>query len=575
MKWRYILVPVILLSVFAGLSRQTSLVKAEESCGDNIECFQKQINDLTALLNTNQGEANKIGTKIKSIQSQINVATAKLKVTEANIKDRSKKVSTQYLVLSVKIREMYMRLRSQPLWVSLLSSTSMGESRRELAYRQDSNERDKQIIVNLVQEIGSLEADKKALELKKIQLAKLQADLDIQNAVFLKEIKTLSAKIAKITAEMQEVINSKIDSLNLSSSLGGGPLFCVDDRKLDPGFGTGFAFFTSGIPHRVGMSQYGAQLRAKKGQSYETILRAYYDNISIEKADENTEILVNGTNDYRQTFNNERMKIEDYMKHIYEMPGDWEMEALKAQAIAARSYALAVMRDEKVIKPNQEGQEIKKEENTQKWKDAVEQTRGMVLRSEGQIAKAWYASTAGGYTYRSSDVWQRSTSWTKRLRDTEGDVGSLNDLFSKAYDRESPCLYTAQGSRKEYAKSAWLKPEEVADIANVILLVRRDSSIDRYTLCGENSPNKKCHDILSADTVKDKLRSAGGQPFDYISEATITGFDFGLGKSNGIRLRDRGGREETFDGDEFKNFFNTRAPSNIVIVGPLYNVERR
>jgi SpoIID/LytB domain protein len=575
MKWRYILVPVILLSVFVGLSRQTSLVKAEESCGDNIECFQKQINDLTALLNTNQGEANKIGTKIKSIQSQINVATAKLKVTEANIKDRSKKVSTQYLVLSVKIREMYMRLRSQPLWVSLLSSTSMGEARRELAYRQDSNERDKQIIVNLVQEIGSLEADKKALELKKIQLAKLQADLDVQNPVFLKEIKTLSAKIAKITAEMQEVINSKIDSLNLSSSLGGGPLYCVDDRKLDPGFGAGFAFFTSGIPHRVGMSQYGAQLRAKKGQSYETILRAYYDNISIEKADENTEILVNGTNDYRQTFNNERMKIEDYMKHVYEMPGDWEMDALKAQAIAARSYALAVMRDEKVIKPNQEGQEIKKEENTQKWKDAVEQTKGMVLRSEGQIAKAWYASTAGGYTYRSSDVWQRSTSWTKRLRDTEGDVGSLNDLFSKAYDRESPCLYTAQGSRKEYAKSAWLKPEEVADIANVILLVRRDPSIDRYTLCGENSPNKKCHDFLSTDSVKTKLRNAGGHPFDYISEATITGFDFGIGKSNGIRLRDRGGREEAFDGDEFKNFFNTRAPSNIVIVGPLYNVERR
>ena len=574
MKWKVLFIVVAMFCAFAGL------VRADTSCdgkgGDElIACLGTQISELNKTLETNKGEASKIMAKLKSIQSQINLAVAKEKQAEIDIKDRSGKVSTQYLVLAVKTREMYKRLRSEPLWASLLSKTSMGEARRELAYRQESNDRDKQMIVNLVQEIGKLEEDKKALEQKKIQLAKLQADLDKQNAIFQAVIKTISTKIAKLTVTMQEIINSKVDSLGLSSTLGGGPLYCVDDRKLDPGFGSGFAFFTSGIPHRVGMSQYGAQLRAKKGQNYETILRSYYDNISIEKADENTEVLVNGTNDYRQTFGNERMKIEDYMKHVYEMPGDWEMEALKAQAIAARSYALAVMRDEHVIAPNQTGQEIKKEENTQKWKDAVEQTKGMVMKSDGQIDKTWYASTAGGYTYRSSDVWQRTTSWTKRLRDTEGDVGSLNDLFAKAYDRESPCLYTAQGSRKEYSKSAWLKPEEVADIANVILLVRRDSNIDRYTLCGPNSPNKKCHDILSADSVKDKLRISGGQPFDYVSEATITNFDFGIGKTNGIRLRDRNGREETFDGDEFKNFFNTRAPSNIVIVGPLYNVEKR
>lgn len=263
------------------------------------------------------------------------------------------------------------------------------------------------------------------------------------------------------------------------------------------------------------------------------------------------------------------------MKHIYEMPGDWEMEALKAQAIAARSYALAVMRDEGKIEPNQRGQEIKKEENTQKWKDAVEQTKGMVLRSGGQIAKAWYASTAGGYTYKSSDVWSRETAWTKRLRDTDGDIGSLGDLLSKAYDRESPCMYTAQGFRKEYGKSAWLKPEEVADIANVIFLIRRDSSIDRTVLCGEAAINKKCHDTWSADKVKEELKKRGGQIFDYVSEVTMNGFDFGLGRTNGIRLRDRSGREESFDGEEFKNFFNLRAPANIVIVGPLFNIEKK
>ncbi|KKU34644.1 MAG: hypothetical protein UX50_C0015G0016, partial [Candidatus Beckwithbacteria bacterium GW2011_GWA1_46_30] len=30
-----------------------------------------------------------------------------------------------------------------------------------------------------------------------------------------------------------------------------------------------------------------------------------------------------------------------------------------------------------------------------------------------------------------------------------------------------------------------------------------------------------------------------------------------------------------FTGSEFKDWFNLRAPANIQIVGPLYNVERR
>jgi len=151
MKWRYLLAVVVVASFFAGF------VRADIDCGNDLGCIENQLVDLTGSLKTNKVAAGVIETKLKSIQSQINIATKKLKLTEDGIKDRSGKVSIQYIVLSVKIREMYMRLRSQPLWVSLLSSTSMGEARRELAYRQDTNERDKQLIINLIQEIGKLE----------------------------------------------------------------------------------------------------------------------------------------------------------------------------------------------------------------------------------------------------------------------------------------------------------------------------------------------------------------------------------------------------------------------------------
>jgi peptidoglycan hydrolase-like amidase len=86
------------------------------------------------------------------------------------------------------------------------------------------------------------------------------------------------------------------------------------------------------------MSQYGAYGRAKEGQNVDDILHAYYGNIEIKK-DYSTDININvqGQGSYN---------IEEYVKRIYEMPAGWAdkggMEALKAQAVAARSYALAI-----------------------------------------------------------------------------------------------------------------------------------------------------------------------------------------------------------------------------------------
>lgn len=557
---------VIVFGFFVGWAR------ADVDCGNDLGCIETQLADLTKSLQTNKEAASIIGAKLKSIQSQINIASAKLKLTEANIKDRSEKVSTQYLILSAKIREMYMRLRSQPLWITLFSTMNMGEIRRELAYRQDSNEADKQMIVSLVQEIGKLETDKKALEIQKIQLAKLQADLDKQNAVFQKEIKTLSTKIAQLSAKQQQLIAEKLGSLNLPTSLGGGTLSCTDDRKLDPGFSNAFAFYTYGIPHRVGMDQYGAYGRAKAGQSAEDILRAYYANFDFVSGKEGETVKVNGKNEFGQTFNNESMNIEDYLKHLHEMPSGWDSKALQAQAIAARSYALSEQHAKGFLYPSQADQVIKKEINAQSWIDAVEATKGKIMAQGGQPIKAWYASTAGGYTFNSGDIWSRNTSYTKRLRDTTGDVGSFGDLQNNAYDRESPCFYSAQGWRVQYNKSAWLKSEEVADIVNVLLLAQKDSSVQNH-LCYKEDPAHGCTDTWDIGRVQQELRSRGTTPYTNISNVSVSA-DFGVGKTTSINISGDAGNQ-TFSANDFIDYFNLRAPANIQIVGPLFNVERK
>ena len=140
------------------------------------------------------------------------------------------------------------------------------------------------------------------------------------------------------------------------TSLGG----CSSDIGKSPGFSPRFGFFSLGVPNKTGMNQYGAKGRAEAGQSYEQILQAYY-NFDLADMGTGFNIIVNGKNEYGQEFNNESMNIEEYLKHLYEMPASWDMKALQAQAIAARSYALArTNKGQSSIPPNQSGQVVKK-----------------------------------------------------------------------------------------------------------------------------------------------------------------------------------------------------------------------
>ncbi|KKS62770.1 MAG: SpoIID-domain sporulation protein [Candidatus Collierbacteria bacterium GW2011_GWD2_42_50] len=500
---------------------------------------------------------------MKSIQSQISVAVTKLKITEANIKDRSEKVSTQYLILSVKIREMYMRLRSQPLWISLFSTMNMGEVRRELAYRQDSNEADKQMIVSLVSEIGKLEADKKALEKQKLQLAKLQADLDAQNAVFQKEIKEISTKIAVLSARQQAILAEKQGTF--TTTVGDVPLADDVNARPDynPGFSPAFAAFSFGAPHFKGLSQYGAFGRAKSGQNAETILHAYYGGVEIKKDyDTGKQISVSGYG---------RMDIETYVKRIYEVPNSWGdeggFEALKAQAVAARSYALAWTDQGNggAICTTQACQVYKNADKGGNWERAVNETKGWVLWSNGKPLKSWYASTSGGYQESYTDSYSGYT--TPSLWDTPSGRGGWT---SQAYEKVggSPWFYKGwyKGTSGDTCGRShpWLTGEEMADILNawVVLKSGSDDRVSPVGSCWGGNP-------YSLSELKSK---AGGSGYSSVTGVSVSYSDGGY-TSNVHFETDRGGVD--ISGADFKKIFNLRAPGRISLKSGLFNIEKK
>ncbi len=541
-----------------------------DECRDKIAKCQEAWSSMEKAKKPHVDALKKMETDISTFQNRIKIIEAELVKKAAAIAEGEKELGDVLVLAGVRIRQFYIRSSTTVPMLTLLSSTNVGSALRSYAYQQAVTSEDKKVITQTALLVKDLEERKVKLEKENTTLSSLKADLDKRAESVRKLVgdatayqSKLSSIIASLTAQQQSFLAAKLAGLNLPTSLGAGPLYCTDDRKLDPGFSPAFAFFTFGIPHRVGMNQYGALGRAKQGNSYRDILNAYFSNFSIEKR-EGIRLKVQGFGE---------VGLEDYLLGIYEMPGDWPIEALKAQVVAARSYALSYTNNgANEICTTQACQVYKGGNKGGNWESAVRATTGEVMISGGETVKAWYSSTDGGYTFTSGDVWGSNKSWTKRLRDTNGDVGSFSDLMSKAYDRESPCFYAAQGWRSEYGKSAWLKSEEVADITNVILLAKKDSGTREY-LYQPDKPNPGGKETWSKDKVKEELRSRGVTPYTSVSGVSISA-DFGVGKTNQVTVSGDGG-SSSFDGSEFKDFFNLRAPANIQIVGPLFNVEKK
>ena len=540
------------------------------------EALQQSLNATKPL----ESELSKLDSQIQSAQNGITAAKNKSVELASDIENREEDLAVQYHILAKRIAEEYKRSRTFSPIMTFLATQDAAEFTKDMAYRSSVKAQDNLLIESISQEITQLEADRVKLEEDQVRLAALEKQLDEQAEFFRVEIKgakayqaELSNKIAALSAKQQSIIAQKQGSLNLPSSLGAGALYCTDDRNLNPGFSPAFAFYTFGIPHRVGMSQYGAYGRAQAGQSYDQILRAYYNFDDYQDRGSVT-IKVNDGNGINQGNVIWTGSLEDYIKRIYEIPASWPEHALKAQAIATRSYALAVTDNgNQSICANQHCQVFKTDPKGGDWEQAVNGTTGKVMVYGGQPITAWYASTAGGYTFTNADVWGGSQkSWTKRLRDTTGDVGNFGDLLSKAYDKDSPCMYAAQGWRSQYANSAWLKSEEVGDIANTILLARSDSSTGEHLYQPDKS-HPYGGEVWDQQRVKDELRARNITPFDSVSSVSINA-DFGTGRSSSVTISGNAG-SQNFSADEFRDWFNLRAPANIQIVGPLFNVEKK
>lgn len=132
----------------------------------------------------------------------------------------------------------------------------------------------------------------------------------------------------------------------------------------------------------------------------------------------------------KQCFVVGQMDLEDYVQSILptEMSASWPVEALAAQAVAARTYAL-----HRILTLNQNRKDgidyhLENSEKdqvngslkdwTKKTHSATYKTRGQVLvNSKRELVPAFFHAKCGGSTLTPGQVWQNSYSSYKRVKD--------------------------------------------------------------------------------------------------------------------------------------------------------------
>lgn len=532
---------------------------------DEIDKLQKEIDDLENLRKLSEAATTPLESQVKDLDSRINNAQAGIvkakKDAEAlsvSIDQREVELAGYYVLLKERVKSQYKQMRTMSPLLLVVNSADAAEATKGLAYHSSIKDQNEQLIVEVGANITQLEKDKKTLEQRQITLAALQTQLDSQADFFKGEIakakayqQDLSGQIAALSAKQTEILNAR--SGGFTASIGSSEL--ADDYNASiKGFresapSGSYAVFSFGAhTHRKGMSQYGARGRAKEGQDYKQILKAYYGKEPVEKdTGGSIKVAGYGSMDFETT----------YLYGIAEMPSSWDKEALKAQAVAARTYAYRYKQDGKEICTTEACQVFNKSKSDnapQAWKDAVKETKGKVLED----VVTYYASTHGGYA--------SPIGW-----DTK-DGGGGGDFIDDAYEKigGSPWLYKSWYT-KGYSTSSdkcgrsnpWLSGEELADIINAAKY--RDDRVTPVTTSCYPGTNPYSHA---------ELRDKAHGPSKVTSVKVVQG---GNGTTSQVIFQtDKG--EIKLSGSEFKTAFNIRAPGYLSIPQSsfaFFNIEKK
>lgn len=549
----FLTVFIVLLGAMSSSVLNTFSTVYAQNCGSDLDCqisqIQKEIDALSPAQEKNKQDLAALNTQITGLNIKIANLTSQLKTLEVQISGREKDLAYTKSIFDEKTKEHYTFLRLYDPITPFLFSDSASGAFQEITLRQKAADSNRETMEKYAADLSSLRTDKENLEKSKASVSSLQSQVTEKQKFLAGEVAKVDTYLSSLSAKQQELLAAK--SGNFIASVGDSAL--ADDYNASiKGFresapSGSFAVFSFGAyTHRKGMSQYGARGRAQNGQNVNQILKAYYGKEPVGK-DTGGTINVAGVGN---------VDFENYyLMGIAEMPSSWHPEALKAQAIAARTYAYRYKVEGKQICTTEACQVFRKskaDNPPSEWKAAVEATRGQVLED----VVTYYSSTSGGYLTTMGWDTTNGSGGGGFLERTYEYIGGSPWVY-KAWYRQG---YTASGATCGVG-DPWLTNEEFTDIVNAAIVLKSGSDgrvTSTSTSCWGGNPYSF-----------DELRSKGG-----VSRVTSVSVIQGSGTTSEVMING----SIRLTGDEFKQAFNLRAPGYLMIPQKgfaFFNIEKK
>ena len=228
--------------------------------------------------------------------------------------------------------------------------------------------------------------------------------------------------------------------------------------------------------------------------------------------------------------------IEKYLSSVVgsEMPYKWPIEALKAQAIASRTYALKKTGNDLYDIDSTQRDQVYNglESKTYKTNKAVKYTRSLVITHKNKLINALFHSSSAGMTENSEDVWRNKYPYLISVKD---------------FDQENPKMYWQKiFSNKElqilFPKIGGIQEIEILDITKSgrIKTIKLIGNYGSHDFSGTNLREKMGlkSTLFRFKFVKDKIN----QEKNKIENLNNTLLISGMGAGHGVGMSQWGAK---------------------------------
>ena len=211
------------------------------------------------------------------------------------------------------------------------------------------------------------------------------------------------------------------------------------------------------------------QINKEKVKNKDNVVKESNNKVEVKKEEDIVKEEVIDNNIYvnvrRNNGNIEKYELEEYIIGVVgaEMPASFNKEALKAQSVVARTYALKSIKNNKQLTSDNSTQNFKDNNELKKmWgssyntyynkiKSAVLDTKGLYLSYNNDYVDAVYHSTSNGNTEDAVYVWGNSVPYLKSVSsDYDNTNKNYNSTITLTYNEISNKLKNSIDSNTKF-----------------------------------------------------------------------------------------------------------------------------